>query len=461
MADRPFVPLAPAVPPGRGVPPIPPPVRPGAWPVPPRRSSSWRGVLSDPRDARLRSVLGTIGASLVAAFSSMVAVAFAGNAAVAGGRSEVMAILGIFAGIAGGVALVWRARYPIEVCLGTAVLALVFPLDAFAPLLALTWVIARRMRSAAVACAVAAALATGLSLWRDAMRDGDDVIFSSADEAGHRTYLAPWGYVMLGVLLVAVAVAAGLARRYAERARSEAGAALQHAQVAAELRTELSRQEERDLIAREMHDTVAHHLSLVSLQAAALEATADDPSSDVPAAARSMRDNAHQALEEMRALVASLRDATTATEPGPAPQLAELPRLVDQARAAGANVSATLFVSDQDEAPAALTRAVYRIVQESLTNALKHAPGAPVEIDVRAGRGPGVDVVVRNRHTAVASGVPGGGAGLRGMAERAGALGGTFEAGPAGGWFVVRAHLPWSVTPPAAGVRAGGVGGRF
>lgn len=421
-----------------------------------------REVLTDPRDARLRSVLGTIGACLVAAFSSMVAVSFAGNAATAAGRSVLMPALGTLAGLVGAVALVWRTRFPIEVCLGTAVLALVFPLDAFAPLLALTWVIARKLRSEAIGCGVAATLATGISLWRDAARDGDDVIFSSADDTGQRSYLAPGGYVVLGVLLVAVAVAAGLARRYAERARSEAGTAEQHARTAAELRTELSRQEERDLIAREMHDTVAHHLSLVSLQAAALEATAGTTAADVPAAARAMRDNAHRALEEMRTLVASLRDASTASEPGPAPALAELPRLVEQARAAGADISATMFVADQDEAPAALTRAVYRIVQESLTNALKHAPGAHVEIDLRAGRGAGIDVVVRNRFAAAsgAPAVPGGGAGLRGMAERARALGGTFEAGGADGWFVVRAHLPWVRTAPAPGAPTGGVGGR-
>ncbi len=445
-----------------------------------------RDVLADPRDRRLRSVLGTIMAVLVAVSSSLVAVSFAGNAAQAAGQSAVLAVLGTLASLVGAFALVGRARYPVQVCLGTALLALVFPLDAFAPLLALTWVIARRPRVDAMVCGLAAGLATAVSLWRDAARVGDDVIFASTDAAGVRTHLEPAGYVVLGVLLVAIAVAAGLARRYAERARTATGAAEQHARAAAELRTELSRQDERELIAREMHDTVAHHLSLVSLRAAALEATAGDPMTDVPAAARSMRDSAHRALEEMRTLVASLRDASTATEPGAAPALGDLPRLVDEARAVGADVSATLFVADQDEAPAALTRAVYRIVQESLTNALKHAPGAHVDVDVRARPGAGVEIVVRNPLTGPvaaphpvpvaldASGapcaprgaggteggpIPGGGAGLRGMAERALALGGTFDAAPADGWFVVRAHVPWQSAPPQRAGAAPGVGG--
>ncbi len=419
-------------------------------PGPPRRPA-WRAVLTDPRDSRLRSVLGTIGACLVSVSSSLVAVAFAGNAATHTGGSQLMPLLGAFAGLAAAVALAWRQRYSIQVCLGSAMLALVFPLDAFASLLALTWVIARRPRGDAIGGGIAAALATSVSLWRDARRPGQDQILSSTDADGRTTYLVTGGYVALGVLLLGVAVAVGLARRYAETARSATGAAAESERTAAELRTELSRQEERDLVAREMHDSVAHGLSLVSLQASALEATAGDAATDVPAVARSIRDNAHRALEEMRTLVASLRDASTATQPGPAPALAELPRLVDDARAAGAAVSATLFVTDQHEAPAALTRAVYRIVQESLTNALKHAPGAPVEVDVRAGRGTGVDVVVRNRlgpPTAPGTPVPGGGAGLRGMAERAQALGGTFDAGPAEGWFVVRAHLPWACTGP-------------
>jgi len=405
-------------------------------------------VLTDPREARTRALLGTIGACVVAAFSSLIAASYAGNAAEHAGRSQLMAMLAMLAGVAVAAALVWRQRFPIEVCLATSLLALVLPLDAFAPLLALTWVIARRQRNEAVVCGVAAALATGVSLWRDSARGGPDVIFSTTDTAGSTSYLDAQGYVVLGVLLVAVAVAAGLARRYAERSRAASGAAEASARAADELRTELSRQDERDLIAREMHDTVAHHLSLVSLQAAALEATAGNANADVPAAARSMRDSAHRALEEMRTLVASLRDASTASEPGPAPQLAELPRLVEDARTAGADISATLFVADQGEAPAALTRAVYRIVQESLTNALKHAPGTRAEVDVRAGRGLGVDIVVRNRLAPGTSAVPGGGAGLRGMAERAQALGGTFQAGPADGWFVVRAHLPWAGDAP-------------
>ncbi|MCL2464576.1 MAG: histidine kinase [Micrococcales bacterium] len=423
---------------------------PGA--LPQQSPHGGRDARSDSRGARPRAVLGTVVACLVSAFCTLCATSFAYSAAQDTGRSVVGPYLGLLAAVIIAAGLVWRARYPVAVCLGTALLAFALPLDAFATLLSLTWVIARRPRIDAWVCGAVATLATGVSLARDAVRHGSDQLFSTTDAAGVRTSLEPRGYVVLGVALVAIAVATGLARRYSEQARAakeatevQVRASQEQARVADELRTELSRQEERDLIAREMHDTVAHHLSLVSLQAAALEATANRPETDVPAAARSMREAAHSALEEMRALVTSLRDATTATDLGRTPALADLPRLVDDARQAGADVSAMLFVADQQKAPATLTRAVYRIVQESLTNALRHAPGSRVEVDVRAGHGAGVDIAVRNRVTAPLAAVTAGGAGLRGMDERARALGGTFAAGPIDGCFVVRAHLPWEM----------------
>src|SRR5699024_9200151 len=127
-----------------------------------------------------------------------------------------------------------------------------------------------------------------------------------------------------------------------------------------------------------------------------------------------------------------------------------------------------IYISGAEIAPVTVTRAVYRIVQESLTNALKHAPGAPVLLDVRAAPGHGVQITVTNPlpvpsmtspgprgggpgepHHHVPTGAPhNGGAGQRGMAERVHALGGTLKAGPDGEAYVVQAQLPWQV--PAA-----------
>ncbi|WP_157759487.1 sensor histidine kinase [Cellulosimicrobium cellulans] len=371
--------------------------------------------------------------------------------------------------LAAGLAtlVVWRDRHAVVVCAISAAAGILTPVGALAPLLALPFVIARDGRRKVVAaCTAATTLAVGASFWRDAARDGEAVIFSiRSPDSLEISYLLPVGYVVLGVLCLGLSIGAGLLRLAigrADAAQEVAAAENRRAQAlstqAAELRTELSRQDERELIAREMHDTVAHNLSMVSLHASALEVSQGDP--EVVDAARSMRSNAHRALDEMRALITSLRSGAEQYT-GSAPALGDLAGLLDEARAAGVDLAATVFVADADTAPPALTRAVYRVVQESLTNVMKHAPGARAEVDVRARPGDGVDVTVRNAltrdlatdtappsgapaATLGLSGVPGSGAGIIGMRERCAAVGGTFDAGVDDGRFVVRAHLPWA-----------------
>lgn len=351
-------------------------------------------------------------------------------------------------------ALVWRTTRPVLVCLATAALGVAFPVGWFAPLLALTWVISSQPWRWAGICAAATALATAAGHVRDLRRDGDGVIFAMTDAvSGEVAVLHPVGALAVGAATLGTAVAVGLVRRYRQTARQARAAELEQTRTADTLRSELSRQDERELIAREMHDTVAHHLSLVSLQASALEVTAGDPATDAAQSARAMRSSAQRALDEMRTLISSLRDSQAHLDgedySGPTPTLADLPALVDEARTAGAQIAATVFVTDADAAPPGLTRAVYRIVQEALTNALKHAPGAGVAIDARAAPGTGVEIIVRNALPAGPGADPvTGGAGVLGMTERAEALGGTLRAGPDGELFVVHARLPWAEGPP-------------
>ena len=143
-----------------------------------------------------------------------------------------------------------------------------------------------------------------------------------------------------------------------------------------------------------------------------------------------------------RARPPSLRDGAQ-QYPRSAPALGDLAALLDEARSSGVDLAATVFVTDADSAPPALTRAVYRVVQEALTNVMKHAPGARADVDVRARPGDGVDLTVRNALTADALGVPGSGSGSVGVRGRCAARAGTFSAGVEDGRFVVRAHLPW------------------
>jgi len=206
-----------------------------------------------------------------------------------------------------------------------------------------------------------------------------------------------------------------------------------------------AREAERRRIAREMHDVLAHRLSLLSVHAGALEFNSDAPAEEVAEAAGVIRESARAALEDLRGVIGVLREDTgeSLTEP-PQPTLADLPALVDESRAAGMRIVAR--IESGDTAPAsAVGRTAYRIVQEGLTNARKHAPGAAVTITVQASDGD-LHVEIRSLApvaVASASPLPGAGTGLIGLAERVTLAGGELEHGvDADGAFVLRARLP-------------------
>lgn len=396
-------------------------------------------------------MLAEVGVLLAAAFTMTTSVAFASLAADARdpGSGTVFALAWLFGlGLVGLLPL--RRRYPVRVCAGLCVATIVLPFDSLAALIALAWVVARRPVRTASWCGALAAAATGMALLRDRLRDPEHVILSVKDRAADEIVVAPvWVYVVVGIVAVGIAVGVGLLRRARETAGAAVAGQRRQAAVVADLRAEMTRQEERELIAREVHDTVAHQLSLVSLHASALEATGGDATA-TREAARDVRAAAHRALEQMRELIGMLRRGESDDRLAPGVDegltLADLPGLVNDARAAGAPIRATVFVNDGEAAPPALTRAVYRIVQEAMTNALKHAPGADVVVDVRAAPGEGARIRVANGLGGAGGpgpGAPGAGAGILGMRERAVLLGGTLDAGVVGGEFVVSAELPW------------------
>ncbi|WP_329230941.1 sensor histidine kinase [Streptomyces canus] len=193
---------------------------------------------------------------------------------------------------------------------------------------------------------------------------------------------------------------------------------------------------ERARMARELHDMVANHLSAIAIHSTAA-LSIDDPATSREALSV-IRENSVDGLAEMRRLIGILRDGDH--EPAAVPTLDGLTALVDGARANGLDV--TLDACHHSAVPAPVELAAYRIVQESLTNALKHA--CPGRVRVRLAQRDGELTVAVSSPYGDRDGprAPGSGAGLVGMRERAALLGGTFDAGPDGPHWTVRATLP-------------------
>jgi len=249
--------------------------------------------------------------------------------------------------------------------------------------------------------------------------------------------LAPYT-VTIGAIVTA-AWALGSAAQSRERYVASLVARAEQAERMADREVELAARDERSRIAREMHDVVAHGLSVIVVQAdGARYAAAKDPDLAV-GTLETISVTGREALTEMRRLLGLLRDGDTGVVPQPG--LADVRHLVDEARAAGTRVTADL-PDPVPDVPDGVGLAAYRIVQEALTNVRKHAgPDAGVELRVAVDRG--VTVSVRDDGRGAAATADGRGLGLVGMRERAAVHGGTLEAGPApGGGFAVSARLP-------------------
>jgi signal transduction histidine kinase len=203
---------------------------------------------------------------------------------------------------------------------------------------------------------------------------------------------------------------------------------------------------ERHRIAREMHDVLAHRLTLVSTHAGALEYRPDSSPERIAAAAGVVRAGVHQALEELREVILVLRDEDDdgdSTTTKPQPNLSDLPALVQESRAVGVLVE-LIGPGDHPTVPPTIGRTAYRVVQEGLTNARRHAPGRPVRVEVTVRPGDGVEVLVTNRVVKQPrTPSDGAGTGLVGLTERVALVGGTLTHREEGETFALRAWLPW------------------
>ncbi|MGW3787132.1 sensor histidine kinase [Micromonospora chokoriensis] len=329
--------------------------------------------------------------------------------------------------------LLWvRRRWPLGLLVATTPLTM-FSMASAIPLVILYFTVVVHRRTA-IAVAV-----TGVGLLTN-------MVMSWLRPDPHMAY---WVTASWGVVITFAVLAWGMFVRARRQLIVSLRERAERAEAEQQLRVAQARHLERTRIAREMHDVLAHRISLLSLHAGALEFRPDAPADEVARAAGVIRGSAHAALQDLREVIGVLRAADggdDAPEP-PQPTLADLPALIAESRSAGVRVNVSDTVAEAEKVPAALGRAAYRIVQEGLTNARKHAAGAAVTVDVAGGPGDGLTVAIGNRWPvgAPATGtLPGAGTGLVGISERVTLAGGRLAYGrDDSGDFRLAAWLPW------------------
>ncbi|MFF7449689.1 MULTISPECIES: histidine kinase [unclassified Streptomyces] len=330
--------------------------------------------------------------------------------------------LGVALAVIGCAALAFRRRFPLGVFLLTLPVALMQ--DVAVAVLAALFTLAERSRNRRLlaGCVALAAVASSTP-WP--LAEVDRTMTLVFFVYGLATAAAP---VLFGQLLQA---RRDLARRLAEIEEAREHERALHAQAV------LAR--ERAQLAREMHDVVSHQVSLIAVQAGALQVATKD--ADAKEAARTIRSLSVTTLDELRTMVTLLRaSGGNATELTPQPTLADLRKLVESS---GTHAQLTGELPPTVSTPA--QRALYRTVQEALTNVRKHAPGARARVELWQD-GEGIGVTVTNAPpTRPSLSLPGSQQGLVGLRERADILRGTLEAGPtAEGGYRVRLRIPLS-----------------
>lgn len=339
-------------------------------------------------------------------------------------------------------------RYPVPVAVAVALTAIVSTLAFGAALLALCSVATRRRWREITVVGLVALLAFSVP----------NPVYGT--QTGGQQWWIQEAFVAVGIgMVIAVGVAVGQRRALVEGLRERAETA-EREQAA---RVEATRIAERNRIARDMHDVLAHRISLVAMHAAAVGYRTDLSDDERRAALRTIEDNARLALAELRDVLGVLRDpgAVTDTPEPPQPHLADIARLVEEGRAAGMHID---LVEDVDlggegadgadgaagiaaEPPSLTVQTAHRVVREALTNARKHAPDVRVTVSVAGEPGDGLALRITNPAPLRpgGSGLPGAGLGLIGLTERVAKAGGRITHGPrAGGGFELAVWLPWA-----------------
>jgi signal transduction histidine kinase len=376
--------------------------------------------------ARVWPGLRTRSTWLEVAIAVLTAVAMAAGGATTDRGPVSPAVFAVLAAVVAGLLLTLRRRAPFAVLAVDVVLSVLSPaLDA--ALTPLSYAVGRYVPGWQVR---AAAAVGGVVVVAQPWKGGPPGEQVSRVIGGLVLVVLPGA---IGILVRTRALLLQALRDRADRAEAERDLLAREAVLT-----------ERTRIAREMHDAVGHRVSLMVLQAGAIELAAADRAR-VEQLAGQVQTAGRQALDELRQMVGVLRagDVDDAAPLGPQPGLADLPGLVAQSRDAGMAVELAGPPDGSAPVDPVTGRAAYRIVQESLTNAGKHAPGAGVRVCVERPAGQLVVRVVNGPSRAPATAPPSGGFGLVGLGERVRTLGGRLSTGPRlDGGFEVEAVLP-------------------
>ncbi len=410
--------------------------------------------------ARVGSAVRTVLLVVAGLFITVLGVAAAeernrvwGWTGVVGGVADAVQGLSTLVALGAPFLLLLRRRDLANTAWGLGFLQLVFPIG---PVMLLVLPQAVREEKRDEAESLAFLYVLGATVWfvRDAFgpTGAASVVRMITAPVGNAPHQAtPFNIYSASVLFLLVVVLPVVVAFY-RRTRHQLDDTRQEMEVqratSGELSAQVSRQAERDLIAREVHDVIGHRLSLLTLHAGGLEVAAEaDP--DLRESARYVRENAQRAMDDLRSLVTVLRDPAPGPGDGPlspvaVSSLSQLSSVIDDMANSGVPVASTVFLQGADDAAPVLAHSVYRIVQELLTNARKHAPSELLRLKVVGGPAEGVRIQASNALPPGSGPVRDPGSGLQGVGERVEILGGTLEMPEEDGRFTVDVHLPWS-----------------
>ena len=335
--------------------------------------------------------------------------------------------LDIVLGVGSYVVVFWRRRWPLGVAVVTSVLALGSGIaHGPATLAAVSLATRQRIRPVLVVAAVGIVCAQG---YNDLQVTHDRIWLAFALNVALTAGILGWGMFI------------GSRREllWTLRARAE------RAEAEQEVRVTQARGNERARIAREMHDVLAHRISQISMHAGALGFREDLAPREMRDSAGVIQHQAHEALNELRAVLGVLRDDRTGEAlDRPQPTYGDLSELVEEARGAGLTVDYDDAISSERPVPDVVGRTLYRIVQEGMTNVRKHAPGSRLTVRLTGSPDEGVAVELRNPIGFGPTDTPGSGLGLIGLSERADLHGGRLDYAREGGSWVLRGWIPWA-----------------